>query len=190
MSGIELFALPAAIGGGSVTVGSALGVAGLLAGATRGASANNAQQRALYDNAQAQRQAGQNEIMAGEAEGARLQDDGRRRQAAAFNQAAGRGIDPSSGSEVDVAADLAGGSALDAEIARWRGRQAAVGRYDEANAMDRRARRLEASKLTDAGSTLLTSGARLYGTFEPRSEYIPPKYTKPERTTGRIAGPI
>lgn len=147
MSGIEIAAAAA-------VAGTALRTVGQFQAATQ-------QARALDFNAAQQRQAGQNERMAAEAEAARVQDQGRRQRAAARNTFAGSGIDAQSGSAAAVLDDLAAGSALDAEIARWRGTQAQTARERQAGLMDMEAQGARRARWWQAGSTLLTGGSRL-----------------------------
>jgi hypothetical protein len=122
-------------------------------------------------NADEHRQAGHNEVLAGEAEAARVQDQGRRQRASAFNTLAGSGVDASSGTIGALMDDLAAGSSLDASIARWRGTQVAAARERQAQmlefnagAYDARARQMSRAKWWQAGTTLLTGGRRLLAT--------------------------
>lgn len=177
MTGIELFALPAIMGGGTMTLGGALGAASLATGAIAGiqgaqqqASAQRAQGEMARQNAMAQRQAGHNSVMQAEAEAARIQDTARRTRAQAFNRSAGMGIDAATGSSGDVLADMAAGSALDAEIARWRGSQEMAARERQANLLDAQAQGFDqqARSTTRAawwrtGGTLMTGGAQIFG---------------------------
>ena len=175
MTGIELFALPAIVGGGTMTLGGALGAASLATGAIAGiqagqqqASGLRAQAEMSRQNAQAQRQAGHNSTLQAEAEAARIQDNARRTRAQAFNRTSGMGIDAATGSSGDVLADMAAGSALDAGIARWRGAQEAVARERQAGLLDAQAQGFDqqAKATTRAawwrtGSTLLTGGQQI-----------------------------
>lgn len=139
-----------------------LAVAGMATSALGAIQQGKAQQSALNFNADQQRQAGHNDMMAGEAEAARIQDQGRRRGAQARNELAGRGIDSASGSADDLLSDLAAGSALDASIARWRGAQAQAARETQAGAMRAEGANAAQAGWWRAGSTLLTSGGRLF----------------------------
>jgi hypothetical protein len=149
MTGMEIPAIAAA-------AGSALSALGSF-------RQGQSDQAAARMNAQMQQQAGQNELLAGEAEAARLQDDGRRRNAAAFNALAGQGVDPSSGSAAALMDDLAAGSALDASIARWRGTQGAAARNQQATFLNWQGKQAMRAAELRAASTLLTAGGRLMG---------------------------
>lgn len=138
-----------------------LGVVGLATSALGAIQQGRAQQSALNANAAQQRQAGHMDVLAGEAEAARVQDQGRRRAAAARNQLAGRGIDSATGSADDLLSDLAAGSALDASIARWRGSQAQVARETQAGFLEAEGKQAASAAWWRAGSTLLTGGGRM-----------------------------
>lgn len=176
MSGVELFAIPALLGGGTATLGTAAGAASLAAGALAGvqasrqqASAQQQQADVVRENAQAQRQAGHNSIMEAEATAAREQDAGRRQRATYFNTRSGMGVDAATGSSGDVLDDMAGGSALDAEIARWRGFQENTARVRQSGLLDQQAAGLDAGARAtrkagawQAAGTVLTGGRALF----------------------------
>lgn len=148
MSGIEVAALAAVAGTGMKAIGEF--------------QAATQQAKALGVNAQQQRQAGHNEMMAGQAEAARIQDQGRRQRASAFNALAGSGVDAASGTGAALMDDLAAGSALDASIARWRGTQAQAARNQQAAMLDWERKNVRQARWWRAGSTLLTAGGRTF----------------------------
>ena len=93
--------------------------------------AQQAEQLAAY-NAQVMRNNASAAELAGQAEAGRLYDINRRKIGAARAQAGATGGDVNMGSPVDIMTDLAGQSALDEEIARWRGRVQGQGYRNQA----------------------------------------------------------
>lgn len=159
MSGIEIAAIAS----------TAMSAVAGFQGAQQQASALRAQGEMTRQNALAQRQAGHNSVMQAEAEAARIQDNARRSRAQAFNRSAGMGIDAATGSSGDVLADMAAGSALDAEIARWRGSQEQVARERQADLMmaqaqgfDQQAKATQRAAWWRTGATLLTGGRQVF----------------------------
>jgi hypothetical protein len=143
-------------------IAAVAGLAGTAMSALGAIQQGQAQKAALNANAAQQRQAGHNEVLAGEAEAARVQDQARRRAATGRNQLAGSGIDSASGSADDLLSDLAAGSALDASIARWRGSQAKVARGVQAGFLEAEGAQAAQAGWWRAGSTLLTAGGRMF----------------------------
>jgi hypothetical protein len=161
MSGVELFALPAALGGGTVTLGgAALAVgAGLSAvsALSQGAAASSAAKynATLYErNAQITRQAAQ------------AQEDRQRRLAtmrAGANRAAiGASGVTTEGSALDLLEANAVQEELDALMIRWNGETASGDM--EANARLQRAsgRAARFNSFAGAGSALLLGGAKAF----------------------------
>lgn len=175
MSGVELFALPAMLGGGTVTLGSAaLAVgAGLTAvsALSQGAAANSSAKynAALYErNAQITRQ------------NAQAQED-RQRRLTAMRAGANRAAIGASGVTVDGSAlDLLEANAmqeeLDALMIRWNGETAAGDM--EANARLQRAagRSARISSFAGAGSALLLGGAKAADMLKIAPAPVPSSY--------------
>ena len=177
MTGIELFALPAAIGGGAVTTGTVLTGLSALVGAAGAISSGRQQAAANRYNAQVAEQNAERAVLTSEAEAAREGDRNRRRLASSANAFGASGL-ALEGTPLDVMADLASEAALDEQIIRWRGRTQAQGLRTQA-AQDRAAAsRATTAGYAQAGATLLTAGARLgSGLGSGRAVTAPPRPT-------------
>lgn len=159
MSGVELFALPAAIGGGSVTLGSALSAVGGIFSAVSSISQGNAARAsgdynaALYArNAEITRQKAQ-------------MDETRQRrlsaQRAGANVAAAgaSGID-FSGSVLDILESNAAQEELDALTIRWNGQNAASSLDAQGSLASAQGRNAQTQGYIGAGASLLLGGAK------------------------------
>jgi hypothetical protein len=114
-----------------------------------------------------------------EAEAARTEQQTRRRVATGLNQAAGSGVDPFYGSPLDVLADMSAEGALDKEIIRWKGRNAAnaqlgqAGNFEtQAGYADQAADDATSAGFVRAGTTVLGAAAN-YGTMRLRMGAVP-----------------
>lgn len=168
MSGVELFALPAMLGGSTVTLGTAATAVGAglsaFSALSQGAAADSAARynAALYErNAQITRQ------------NAQMQEDRQRRLAtmrAGANRAAiGASGITTEGSALDLLESNAMQEELDALMIRWNGANAAADL--EANAQLQRAqgRNARLSGYGQAGSALLLGGTRAAGMLKAPS---------------------
>lgn len=159
MTGVELFALPAALGGSTVTLGAAMTAAGtalsaasfLQQGAAAKASARyNA---ALYErNSQIAQQ------------NAQFQEDRQRRVAAqrmGANRAAigGSGV-TMDGSALDILESNAAQEELDALMIRWNGTNAASDLMGNAGLQRAQGANAQTGSFIGAGSALLLGGAK------------------------------
>jgi hypothetical protein len=166
MTGIETAALIAA------GVGAAASAAGTVMAGQQQAKQSKINAQALDYNAREQRTIADVQAGGADAEAARLSDANRRRLGSAANAAAATGAQFGTGTSLDLMADLAAEASLDEEIVRWRGRQAATSSQRQAGVTDWQAgitaaqgkAQTQAANLT-AGANLLTSGARIYGTY-------------------------
>ena len=168
MSGLELFALPGALGGSAVTLGSALSAVGTVFSAfsaiQQGSAAKSAADynAALYErNAQITRQ------------NAQIQEERQRRMAAmraGANRAAigGSGVTVE-GSALDLLESNAAQEELDALMIRWNADNTATGMEANAELERRSGRNARTSSFTGAGSALLLGGARTAGMLKAPS---------------------
>lgn len=155
VTGIETAMIIAAVGS------AAVGAYGAIEQGNQQAKAQKFNAQMQDRNAEIARRNAFTTEAAGEADAARQAEDGRRRIAAAANAAGGSGIDPNSGTVLDVLSDLAGQSKLDEELTRWRARQQAMGLRDQAEGFN-----LQAGADRVAGSAAQTAGyARAAGTL-------------------------
>jgi hypothetical protein len=179
MTGVELFALPAAIGGGSVTLGTALGLAGTAFQALGAISQGNAARAAgdynaaLYErNAQIAEQ------------NAKVQEDRQRRlsamRAGANRAAVGASGVSLEGSPLDILESNAAQEEMDALMIRWNAQNEATGL--RASGALQRAQGLNAQRQgwMSAGSAILLGGARAYD----RIEATKPKPAEPRPSVG------
>jgi hypothetical protein len=97
------------------------------------------------------------------------QNQQHRRQIASGIAAAGAsGVDPNSGSPLEVVADLAGQAKLDEELGLWQARERAKG-YGNQATLDVYSGRAAASAGTlNAASSLLSGAGRVAGMYAPR----------------------
>ena len=162
MTGVEV-----ALVVGAVASTAAAAVGTIQAGQQR-KQASNAAAAAQEYNAAEQRGLASRQMANADSEASRLEDQNRRRLASAANAFGATGAMTGSGSALDVSADLAAESALDAEILRWRGsqqsettaRQAGIGVWEAG--ITRQAGKSAASAANvQAGANLLASGARI-----------------------------
>lgn len=158
-----LAAAGGAAGGASGGLGSVLAAAGSVASAFGAFKQGQAAQTAANYNAQINLNAANSAEVTGQQEAGRLYDINRRKMATAQNQMGASGALLDIGSPVDVMADLAGQAALDEEIARWRGRVAATGYRNEANAQTFAGQQAYKAGLAKAGTMLLSGFGRVGG---------------------------
>jgi hypothetical protein len=168
MSGVELFALPALLGGGTVTLaGAATAVgAGLSAvsALSQGAAANSA---AKYNAALYERNARITE------QNAQMQEDRQRRLAAmragANRAAIGASGITAEGSALDLLESNAAQEELDALMIRWNGQTAAGDLRANAQLQRSAGRTAMFNGFAGAGSALLLGGTRAAGMLRPPS---------------------
>jgi hypothetical protein len=164
MTGVELFALPAAIGGGSVTLGTALGVAGTAFQAIGAIQSGNAARAAgdynaaLYErNAQISQQNTQAQ-------------ETRQRRLAAMRAGSNRAAVGASGvslegSPLDILESNAAQEELDALMIRWNGQNEASNLRASGALASAQGRNAQRSGYMSAGSALLLGGAKAYDSF-------------------------
>lgn len=159
MSGVELFALPAALGGSTVTLGAALTAVGtgfsVFSALSQGAAASSSAKynAALYErNAQIAQQ------------NTAFQEDRQRRlaaQRAGANRAAiGASGITTEGSALDILESNAAQEELDALMIRWNGANAADGARANANLQRAQGDNARTGSYLQAGSALLLGAAR------------------------------
>lgn len=159
MTGVELFALPAALGGSTVTLGAAMTAAGTALSAAsflqQGAAAKASARynSALYErNAQIAQQ------------NAQFQEDRQRRMAAqrmGSNRAAiGASGVTMDGSALDILESNAAQEELDALMIRWNGTNAAGDLMGNAGLQRAQGANAQTGSYIGAGSALLLGGAK------------------------------
>ena len=106
------------------------------------------------------------QLAVSEATASRSEEDNRRRIAAAVNNFGANGIDPTSGSPMDVMKDQASEGALDVQIQRWKGFQAAHNSLlqsdqftTEAGIQTQQGENAQTAGYIAGGTTLLTNAA-------------------------------
>lgn len=161
MSGVELFALPAAIGGGTVTLGTAATAIGTIFSAVSSISSGNAARAsgdynaALYaQNAEVTRQ----RAAADEARQRRLATQ---RMGANVAAAGASGLQLN-GSALDVLESNAAQEELDALTIRWNGQTAAGGLESQGVLARAQGRNAQQQGYIGAGATLLLGGTKSY----------------------------
>lgn len=177
MTGVELFALPAAIGGGSVTLGGALSFVGSAFSALGAIQQGNAAKAAgdynaaLYErNAQIAQQQAQ-------------VDENRQRRLSAMRAGANRAAVGASGisvegSPLDILESNAAQEELDALMIRWNGANAAASNRASGALASAQGRAAQRAGYMQAGSAILLGGAKLYDQIEgtkPPKEQPKPK---------------
>jgi hypothetical protein len=161
MSGVELFALPALLGGGTVTLGTAATALGTVFSAVSAISSGNAARAsgdynaALYaQNAEVTRQ----RAAADESRQRRLATQRMGANAAAAG-ASGVGF---SGSVLDILESNAAQEELDALTIRWNGQTAASGLESQGALASAQGRNAQQQGYIGAGATLLLGGVKSY----------------------------
>lgn len=165
MTGVELFALPAALGGSTVTLGTALSAAGTIFSAVssisqgQAAKASGNYNAALYErNAQIAEQ------------NARVQEDRQRRlatQRMGANRAAiGASGVSLEGSPLDILEANAAQEELDALTIRWNGLNEASGMRASGALQRAQGSNAARSGFMQAGSALLLGGVKAAGTLK------------------------
>lgn len=153
MTGLELIPTMLAVG--------AVASAGV--GAMSAVQAGQTAKMAGDYNAQVDRiQAGQ-AAAAGSAAAARVEDQTRRQIATATNAASGSGAQISSGTPLDIMADLARQGAMDAEITRWNAGNKSAAALDQAQ-MDKYGGDVAVQQSYGKAATSILSAATSYGT--------------------------
>ena len=150
----------AGIAGAGSTMGMlAAGGSALAAGisAMSSISAGNTQAAIANQNAATARVNAGAALNAAEAETARTERTTQRKLAMGETAMAGNGIDFTSGSPLDVMGDMAAEGALDAQITRWRGGQAAAGYLTQADQMQQQGQAAKTAGIVGAGTGLLTN---------------------------------
>lgn len=140
-----------------------MAIGSAVAGAISSIQAGNAQADADRRNQAVARINAGTQLATSEADTARIQRLNQHRIATAENTAAGSGFQISSGSNMDIMADLAAEGSLDAEITRWKGRVAANSYLQQGENDAIAADQAERAGWIGAGTTLLNAGARYYG---------------------------
>lgn len=165
MSGVELFTLPAAIGGGTVTLGTALTAAGTVFSAVSAISQGNAARAAGDYNAA---------LYAQNAEITRQKaalDESRQRRAATMRAganvaAAGASGLQINGSALDVLESNAAQEELDSLIIRWNG-ETSASRLDAQGVLaSAQGRSAQTQGYIGAGASLLLGGAKAADTIK------------------------
>jgi hypothetical protein len=139
---------------------AALAVASTAVSAASAVSAGQQQAAMANHNADIQRVSAGTALASSEADAARIQDRTRRTLATGVNNQAGSGVDPTTGSPLDVMSDMAAQGSLDSQIAEWKGRQGAAGLEDQAGVSRLQAGQAATAGYMQAGSTLLGGAAR------------------------------
>lgn len=180
MSGVELFALPAALGGGTVTLGTALTAAGSVFSAVSSISQGNAARAAGDYNAA---------LYAQNAEVTRQRaalDEARQRRAATMRAganvaAAGASGIQLNGSALDVLESNAAQEELDALLIRWNG-DVSASRLDAQGALaSAQGRAAQTRGYIGAGASLLLGAAKASDTI---------KYPKKDSFNMGFASPL
>jgi hypothetical protein len=172
MTGVELFALPAAIGGGSVTLGTALAVGGAAFTALGAISSGNAAKAAgdynaaLYErNAQIAEQ------------NAKVQEDRQRRlsamRAGANRAAVGASGISLEGSPLDILESNAAQEELDALMIRWNGQNEATGLRASGALQRAQGANAQRQGYMTAGSAILLGAARAYDSVDATKPKLP-----------------
>lgn len=164
MSGVELFALPAAVGGAKVTLGTALSVVGTAFSAISSIQQGNAARAAgdynasLYErNAEIARQRG-------------AADEARQRRLATMRAGSNRAAVGASGvslegSPLDILESNAAQEELDALMIRWNATNDAGGLMANADLSRAQGRNAQRSGYMGAGSSILLGGVKAYDTL-------------------------
>jgi hypothetical protein len=137
----------------AMAISTALSAYGAVSQASAQEDIANANEAAAKRNAGAA-------LASGEADAARQTRNTQRQLASAENTLGAAGIDPSSGSALDVQADMAAEGSLDSQIARWKGQQAARGYLDQANVYSIQGSNASTAGGLTAASTLLGGAAK------------------------------
>jgi len=164
MTGVELFALPAAIGGGSVTLGTALGVAGTAFQAIGAIQSGNAARAAGDYNAQLYERNAQIAAQNSQAQ------ETRQRRLSAMRAGANRaGIGASGvsleGSPLDLLESNAAQEELDALMIRWNGQNQVDGLRASGALASAQGRNAQRAGYMSAGSSILLGGVKAYDSF-------------------------
>jgi hypothetical protein len=166
MTGIETAALVAFAASAAATAAGTI-----MAGQQEQQQANLQAQAQEFNAAEQRTQAGL-QMGAADAEAARMGDANRRRLASAANAVGATGAQTGTGTPLDLMADLAAEASLDEEIIRWRGTQAGTASLRQARITDWQAtgtrqqgRVARDAAYLKAGTDLLASGARIYGSY-------------------------
>lgn len=146
--------------------GTIIAAGSALLGAVGSIRAGNAQAAALERNAAIERENAGTALASAEADAARQQTADQRRRATALNAAGASGVDPTSGSPLDLMADMAAEGALDQEITRWRGRTRANAGLQAASNDLAAADQASTAGYLNAGTTLLTSAGKAYAAYK------------------------
>ncbi len=118
-------------------------------------------QAAAYDaNATALEVAARGEWYAGAEQSNRLADQSRRRIASAVAAGAASGVDISSGSPLEIAADLAAQGALEEQTALWQSRVKAMQTGGQSRVAAFQAGQARSSGITGAAGTMFAAGVR------------------------------
>ena len=141
-----------------VTAAAVIGGTALSANAAM-QQGNAAKQTANYNAAVSRNNATATE-MASAAESDRKNLDARRLLASGVAAAGASGVDPNSGSPLEVVADLAGQAKLDEELARWQARERAKGFGNQATLDTYTGRQAARAGTINAGATLLSGAGR------------------------------
>lgn len=164
MSGVELFTLPTALGGGAVTLGTAATAVGTIFSAVSSISSGNAARASGDYNAAIYAQNAEVTRQRAAADEARQRRENLLR---AGNLRAGYGASGVTldGSPLDVLEMAATTGELDAQNVRYKGSLRAIG-YENSAALDTAgASNALTSSYYRAGSELLSGGAKAYGSY-------------------------
>jgi hypothetical protein len=166
MTGIETAALAAVVVSAAATAATTV-----MAGQQEQRQAN-LQAQAQEFNAAEQRGQASAQMGIADAEAARLGGQNQRRLAAAANAVGATGAQTGTGTSLDLMADLAAEASLDEEIVRWRGTQAGNATLRQASLTQwgagvtrERGRVARDAAYVKAGTDLLATGARIYGSY-------------------------
>jgi hypothetical protein len=166
MTGVELFALPAALGGSSVTLGTALGLAGTAFQAIGAIQSGNAAKAAGDYNASLYER---NAQIA--AQNAQAQEDRQRRlsamRAGASRAAVGGSGVSLAGSPLDILESNAAQEELDALMIRWNGANEVTNLRASGALAAAQGRNAQRAGYMSAGSAILLGGAKAYDSLSP-----------------------
>jgi hypothetical protein len=148
---------------GAAVVGTVATVASAGAAAASALNTANAQSKAAQYNATVSNNNAIGAELAGAAEADRANLAHRRALASGVAAAGASGIDPNSGSPLEVLADMSGQAKLDEELGRWQARQRSQGYASQANLDTFQARSAKSAGYANAASSVLSSVGSAYG---------------------------
>lgn len=155
LTAIGLTEAAAATASTAITTAAMVGTAAV--GAASALSAGNQQSAMHKYNAAVQNNNALSAERAGAAEADRMDRQHRQQIASGVAAAGASGVDPNSGSPLEVVADLAGQAKLDEELVRWQARERARGFAAQAATDTMQARMAKTAGYMNAGSSILSA---------------------------------